>query len=478
MSIKTNHFSIKLATIAGILLTAGCSDNNNTSAPVVTEPTPQPTLSDTLRDTISALGNNTSLQTFTLPDSGDYNNIPQDPNNPITEEKVKLGQMLFHETALSTEGVNGDLNGTWSCASCHHVAAGFKSGVAQGIGEGGNGFGVNGEGRTLVAGFDKNSDNTQMVPDVQPLTSPAVLNAAFQEVMLWNGQFGNVEGGSINADLTDAVLAPEGTPKAENVRGFAGLEIQAIAGTDVHRLRMTDGSVLQTNAEYNALFDAAYPEGSADIKEDAGKAIAAFERTIVANEAPFQRWLKGDDSAMNDDEIRGATLFFGKAQCVSCHNGPALSSAPNASENDVFMAMAFADFDTENADITGNVSSADARGRGGFTGEPEDDFKFKVPQLYNLADTNIFGHGASFSTIRAVVEYKNAAVPQKDIPAEKMDERFKPLNLTEEEITWLASFLETALYDDNLQRYVPDALPTEACFPVADEQSKLDMNCS
>ena len=80
----------------------------------------------------------------------------------------------------------------------------------------------------------------------------------------------------------------------------------------MHRLKTSDNSILQTNAEYVAMFDAAFPQGTEDATGDAGKAIAAYERTILANQSLFQMWLKGDESAMTSDEISGATLFLEK----------------------------------------------------------------------------------------------------------------------------------------------------------------------
>lgn len=464
-----------LSSLSLVLLTA-CGNENEKVSLLTSEQVVPPSLSEQLNEQIvTATGTNVSA--LLMPNSGDYQSIPSDPSNPLTEEKVALGKMLFHETAIATEGVHNTLTKTWSCSSCHHVAAGFKSGVVQGIGEGGSGFGLSGETRMLADGFDAQSENPTMVPDVQPFTSPAVLNAAYQEVMLWNGQFGNQVNGTINKGLSSEILATPNTPKAENLRELSGLEIQAIAGTKVHRLNTFENSILQSNTEYQLLFDAAYPEGSNDILEDAGKAIAAYERTILANESPFQRWLDGDESAMTDQEIQGAILFFGKGQCSSCHNGPALSSPINAAEEDVFMSVGFADLDTNAPAVTGKVSENDAKGRGGFTGDAKDDYKFKVPQLYNLKDTDVFGHGGSFNSIRQVVAYKNAAVSQKRIPSEQLDSRFIPLGLSDNEIDDLVAFLEEGLYDANLQRYVPDALPSRACFPVADEQSVADLNC-
>jgi len=430
-----------------------------------------------LEKTLIAESGGVGVTAYRLPDSNDYSRIPQDPANPLTEAKVALGQMLFHETALAMNGVNPEHSGDWSCASCHQALAGFKSGVLQGIAEGGEGFGLAGEGRHLMMGFDADSADPEMLPDVQPLTSPAVLNVAYQDVMLWNGQFGNAINGVVNLGLDETVLMPVGTPKAANSRQLAGVETQAVAGLGVHRLKVVDDTVLQSNSTYQALFDRAFPQGSLDVLEDAGKAIAAYERTILANQAPFQRWLRGETSAMSVEELRGALLFFGAAGCSQCHRGPAFSSEVGATEAEMFMAIGFADFDIDNPAVTGHVDDASAKGRGGFTGEAADNYKFKVPQLYNLLDTTVFGHGGTFTSVREVIAYKNAGVAQKALPDGALDARFRPLGLTEAEMDDLTAFLEISLYDANLMRYQPSALPSGACFPDNDPMARIDLGC-
>ena len=414
---------------------------------------------------------------FVFPEATDLAAIPADVSNPLTAEKVALGQFLYHDTALAMSGNDAARAGTYSCASCHHVAAGFKSGVPQGIAEGGSGFGLVGEARVLDAGMDVTAAaDSPLRPDLQPLTSPSTLNVAYQEVMLWNGQFGNAVDGIVNVGVDQAALTTAGTPKAENLRQLAGVETQAVAGLGVHRLKVETDSPLQTNAEYQALFAAAFPN-STDALEDAAKAIAAYERTLLATEAPFQRWLKGDEDAMSTQELRGGALFFGKANCVACHNGPALSSQVGASESEVFFAIGFADFDTSDPRVHGTVDDATSRGRGGLTGVEADNYKFKVPQLYNLTDTSVFGHGASFNSVRDVVAYKNAAVPQKPLVGANLDPAFVPLGLTESEIDDLTAFLELSLHDPNLARYVPDSVPSGNCFPVNDAQAAADLGC-
>ena len=409
---------------------------------------------------------------FLLPGPGDLAAIPQDPANPLDAERVELGRLLFHDTGFALGGRVEAEAGTWSCATCHHAAAGFRSGARQGIGEGGSGFGRSGAERALAAGFDAHAgpDHDSM-PDLQPVASPTILNAAWQDVMLWNGQFGNGADG-VNAGVDPARLVTEGTPKAVNARGLSGLEVQAIAGSAVHRLRFDAGSPLQTVPEYRERFAAAFGydpahPGGADVAGDAGLAIAAFERTVIADRAPFQRWLRGEEDAMDEASLRGAALFFGEAGCADCHAGPALSSAPGASAAETFFALGFADLDADPVGAHGTVDAPTRRGRGGFTGEAHEDFAFKVPPLYNLADAGALGHGASFASVREVVEYKNAgAVQSPHAPTSAIDPRHRPLGLDAGEVDALVAFLEKGLRDPELDRYQPASVPSGACTVV------------
>jgi cytochrome c peroxidase len=105
-------------------------------------------------------------------------------------------------------------------------------------------------------------------------------------------------------------------------------------------------------------------------------------------------------------------------------------------------------------------------------------YAFKVPPLYNLTDTEVFGHGASFTSVEEVVRYKVAATPQHpDVDLIDIDYRFTPLDLSEEEISNLVSFLENSLYDPDLMRYVPTELPTGLCVTNNDEDSRRELGC-
>lgn len=403
---------------------------------------------------------------FSLPENTDFSAIPQDLNNPISTEKVALGKLLFHETgiALNPKLPQGMLS--YSCASCHHVKGGFQACMPQGMGEGGVGFGLTGEGRS------KNTDYSDDQIDVQPLRTPSALNIAFQTNILWNGQFG-AKGVNIGTETHWTA----GTPKEKNFLGYDGVETQAIAGQTVHRLKI-DTAAMLANPTYNQLFNAAFaylPPNQRISTITAGLAIAAYERTLLANQAPFQRWLRGDYDALTPKQRMGAMFFFGQANCVACHTGPALNKMDfyALGMNDLHHG-AYADrvFNT-------NDSQPDHKGRGGFTGRSEDMYKFKVPQLYNLKNSPFYGHGSSFKSIIDVIRYKNAAIPEnQNVPSDQLADEFRPLHLSDEQISCIADFIENALYDPNLIRYVPDALPSELCFPDNDMPARIDLGCN
>ena len=400
------------------------------------------------------------LDYFVLPSEFDYPAIPQDARNPITKAKVDLGRALFHETGLAVDAKKPENMLSYSCASCHHVAAGFQAGVFQGIGEGGVGFGRIGEGR--VADIETTDH------DVQPIKSPSAMNVAYQEVMLWNGQFGAK---GIN-EGTEFSWTP-GTPKENNHFGYEGVETQAIAGLGVHRLNPDID--LSKTGNYKNLFAAAFPEipeSNRYTKEYAALAIAAYERTLLSNRAPFQKWLRGNKYAMTEEEKQGAILFFDKAACVECHTGPALNSL-------AFYGLGMNDlFQCPEPTLKTAVTNVENLGRGGFTKKDEDLYKFKVPQLYNLKDSPFYGHGSSFRTIEEVLRYKNNAIKQNPEVDEKyISVEFAPIGLTDVEIKQLDAFLSEALYDPDLTRYVPLSLQSGLCFPNNDQASKVDLNC-
>jgi len=192
----------------------------------------------------------------------------------------------------------------------------------------------------------------------------------------------------------------------------------------------------------------------------------------MANQALFQRWLSGFRDAMNEQQKRGALVFFQEANCASCHNGPALNSMS-------FHAYGMNDLDA-NVESIFNIPAQDGSrlGRGGFTKNDADNYKFKSPQLYNLANSPFYGHGSTFRSIKEVVEYKNNGVAENDnVPATQLAAEFVPQNLSETQIDDLVAFSENGLNDPDLFRYQPSSLVSGNCFPNNDEVSRVDIGC-
>ena len=437
-------------------LLAGCPE---VDAPDL-EPVPVP-VPDAKRDAFPGTGSIFSpedLKDFRLPESDEFGAIPQDPGNPLTAERVALGRLLFHDSHLLTRPARGEGVLSASCASCHHAAAGFQAGVRQSIGEGGEGFG---EARVLAPGYDAGTT------DVQQIRAPSTLHGAWSSNLLWNGQFG---AGGVNVGTEDRWTV--GRPPEVNLLGFEGLESQAIAGQDVHRLNV-EASAIALEPRYRELFAAAFPNEDAPIHTiNAGLAIAAYERTLIANQAPFQRWLRGEARALTDQEFWGMELFFGKADCVVCHHNPGLGAME-------FHAIGMGDM--LGPDVVGSDPEASEHlGRGGFTGREEDLYAFKVPQLYNLRDAPFYGHGGTLRSLRDVVLYKNRAIPENPrVPQAQLSPHFRPLELTTPEVDALVAFLETGLYDPALSRYAPgaDELPGRVCAPNNDAVSRVELGC-
>jgi cytochrome c peroxidase len=411
----------------------------------------------TLRRLINQKG---GIDFFTLPESTDYENIPQDPANPLNQIKVELGKFLFFETGLALDPLYDIAMESYSCASCHIPSAGFRPGRPQGIADGGLGFGEQGEARFMDTEYQETEIDAQ---GIRPLS---VLNAAFVTNTFWNGQFG-AQG--INVGTEDVWSSNVFTDI--NHLGFEGLEGQNIVGFELHR--MIVNKEVMDEYGYTPYFDAAFSEFSENeryTQKTASFAISAYLRTLLTTEAPFQKWLKGDKDAMTEQQKKGAMLFFGKANCSTCHRGPSFNAMN-------FYALGVNDLYQIGA-LNTSANDKKNKGRGGFTGKEVDMYKFKVPQLYNLADSPFYFHGASKETLREVVEFFNAAIPENgNVPASQIAPSFKPLNLSGEEIEELLSFLRDALNDPDLERYAPDYILSGNCFPNNDPFSRLDLGC-
>lgn len=183
--------------------------------------------------------------------------IPFPTENPFSEAKARLGQILFFDPRIS--GAN-----YISCASCHNPSFSWGDGMPHG-----HGMAVLGR------------------------RTPTVLNMAWADLLMWDGR---------KATLEEQALGPMSTPAEMN--------------TNMDQLT----EKLADIPGYRERFDAAFP-GQGLTLENVAKAIATYERTIVSGTAPFDRWISGDENAISESAKRGFVLFNGKANCVACHSG-------------------------------------------------------------------------------------------------------------------------------------------------------------
>ncbi len=247
--------------------------------------------------------------------------IPFPADNALTKDREKLGRTLFFDPRLSGSGAI-------SCASCHNPAFGWDDGLAKGVGHG----------------------SKQLTR-----RTPTIVNVAWGELFFWDGRAESLE---------DQALGPI---KSENEMNLS-----------LEKMLKTVTSI----QGYKPLFERAYP-GSAIDEQTIAKAIATFERTLVSTEAPFDRWVKGDESAIPDSAKRGFVAFNGKAHCSECHSGWE------------FTDHGFHDIGTADDDP----------GRGKFLKLDSMQHAFKTPGLRNAARRAAFMHDGSESSLKSVIEF-------------------------------------------------------------------------
>lgn len=267
--------------------------------------------------------------------------------------EVQLGKTLFFDPRLSAKQDR-------SCASCHNPDLGF------------------GDGLTLSAALDG-----------KPLDrhTPSLYNLAWGSVFLWDGRAASLEEQSL-------------MPIASAVEMNMPLEVL------VERLTKVD--------YYRGEFSAIYNE--ADIgPEYIGRALASFMRAIVSDNAPFDRYLEGDTTAMSPEAQRGFDLFAGKAQCSQCHSGPNLT-------DDSFHNLGMEGSDPGRAEV---VAAPHLHGA------------FKTPGLRNVTLSAPYMHDGSLPSLEAVIEFYNRG---GNTPVNRSD-LIKPLNLSAKEIADLIAFL-------------------------------------
>lgn len=336
------------------------------------------------------------------------------PTPAVDVDKVALGEALMFDKILSG---NKDI----SCATCHHPTLASGDALSLSIGTGGRGLGstrVLGTGREFVA-----------------RNAPGLWNLRGVEVLFHDGRvsgnstvgFQSPAGPALPVGLDSALAVQAMFPVTVDVEMLGSPGDTAVDGTinELANLDPTDlpalwGAIMNrllAIPEYQSLFQAAFPGvPAANLGfQHAANAIAAFEESqFSAAASPFDRYVAGDDSALNDAQKRGASLFYGGARCSSCHTGPLLSDFQfhNIASPQVGPGKA----PNEPVDF----------GRETATGNAADRFKFRTPILRNVALTGPWMHSGSYTSLEAVVNhYRNPANSIRNYNAAQLDPRFR-----------------------------------------------------
>ncbi|NJA06379.1 cytochrome-c peroxidase [Methylococcaceae bacterium WWC4] len=256
---------------------------------------------------------------------------PAPENNPTTAEKVSLGKMLYHDPRLSSTG-------TVACASCHNTMLGGEDNRP-------NSMGVNGQtgGRS----------------------APTVWNAAFNAVQFWDGRA---------ASLEEQAAGPVTNPIEMGMKSWDDV---------VARLKTIEG--------YQDAFEKAFGKDSIS-KDNATKAIAAYERTLITPNSAYDKYVEGNTNAMTEQQVRGMKKAV-EIGCTSCHSGPAFNGAGMfqkfpVNSNGYFEAQYHFQKDLGRAEVT----KSDA-----------DKHFWKVPTLRNVALTAPYFHNGSVKTLDRAV---------------------------------------------------------------------------
>jgi cytochrome c peroxidase len=323
--------------------------------------------------------------------------VPVPADNPQTLDKIELGRKLFFDRRLSGDG-------TMSCVTCHDPGTGYTDGLAI----------------SLSYPTTKNWRN-----------SPSLVNVAYNTSLFWDGRAQSLEQQALfpmmsafemnqNLDYLEEEL--KGVP--EYVDAF-----QRVFGGEINRERIA-------------------------------MALAAFQRTLISNNAPVDRFLDNEGNALTPEQKSGYEIFIGKGKCVQCHSGanftdnkfynlgvpenPALVNDPRVAATMRFTAK-----------VSGYKeyrSLTEDPGRYLVTKEKKDWKAFKTPGLRELALTAPYMHNGVFETMDEVIEFFNKGGGDD----RNKSQLLAPLGLTDEEKRALKAFLLEALKGDLTVIKMPD----------------------
>ncbi len=339
-------------------------------------------------------------------------NVKSPKDNPTSSEKVALGKLLFYDPIMS-----GDKD--VACATCHHPSNGYAEFLDVSIG-------VNGRGLGSKRAF-KQPNNIPLVKR----NAPSIINTAYNGIdihnkyepesapMFWDNRVNSLESQSL-----------EPIKAFEEMRGH-NYEKEEILNVVIDRLKKIP--------EYQKMFQAVFGNDDPINITNLGKAIAAFERSIVTNNSRFDQYMRGDKNAISISEKEGFELFK-SVGCATCHNGPM-----------------FSDFKPHVLGTPENEKLPEP------DGGLDETFAFRTPTLRNLRFTAPYMHNGTMSSLQKVLEFYEdisfGKTRNPEVTKEQFDPLVKELNLSVKEMGPIISFLNT-LNDDSFFKDIPKSVPS------------------
>lgn len=283
---------------------------------------------------------------------------PEPVTNPSTPAKIALGFMLFRDARLSRDG-------TLACASCHQPERAFTDGLQKAAARDGGSL---------------------------PRNTPSLFNMAWSKHFFWDGRAASLED-QAKQPLTDQ----------REMAVDLSVAVKTLAADQVAA----------------SLFWRAFREPPYVSEDNILKALAAYERTLIAPDTAFDHWLSGDGAAVSESAQRGFKIFVGKGGCVGCHGGWRMT-------DDGFHDIGLPGDDQGRAAIAG-----------GIPGAPQ----FKTPGLRELSKTAPYMHDGSLPTLRSVIDHYAGGFQKRP----SLDSAIvRDLVLSDAEKTDLENFLRSA----------------------------------
>ena len=344
---------------------------------------------------------------------------PVPPDNLQSPEKVELGKLLFFDPRLGGDASTG-------CSTCHEPDQGWA----------------------WAEDFSRGYPGT-----VHWRNSQTIINSAYYPRLFWAGSASSLE---------------------KQARGAARGGVAGNGEDDLMEAR------LALIPEYRKRFKEVFGD-EMPLVRNAYRAIAAFERTLVQRDTPVDKYLKGDKSALSEEQLRGKALFEGKAGCIQCHNGPMASDfkyhnigvPPNPRwETDGLAQVTFRFEQYAKGQTQENYRKAKEdwgyyyRGKNAW-----DKGKFRTPSLRYTMYTAPYMHNGLLYTLEEVVDFYNRGGITEDGKttnfAKTKSKLIKPLGLTDQEKEDLLAFIE-AFSGEEILMEKPEQPPYAPLFTKAE----------